>query len=52
MSEKTKIYRVAWELENKTYFGNWNDSKELVESWVAWGNRECPEMNHWLDEGL
>jgi len=42
-------YRLAYRIRNKTYFGNWNDNKSLIESWITWANENYSEIRHWLE---
>lgn len=47
-----KQYWVAWEnLLNPKHkgHGDWNPGKKLIEAGVFKGNRDYPDLHHWLE---
>jgi len=46
------MYRVSWEclISGVKSHGDWNNSKEFIQGWVEWGNKEHKgEIKHWLE---
>ncbi len=45
------LFRVAYKskLTGAEGHGNWNTDKELIKAWVLKGNRNFPDIHHWLE---
>jgi hypothetical protein len=49
-----KQYRVSYYYKSnpeKIHSGNWHDDRDLIQAWVDHGNREYPNIHHFVDEG-
>ena len=46
------LYRVAWRcaVSERTGHGEWSFSRDSVQAWVDYGNREWPALRHWVEE--
>jgi hypothetical protein len=55
MVHNVLVYRVEFRyIENNiVYHGDWHDSKEYVQMWVDFGNKEWShKVNHWIGEKI
>ena len=47
--DKTNEWRVVWKIKGKTYSGQWNQYKEVIELWVKKLNEDFSEVHHWCE---
>ena len=50
----TTMYRIAYQVLSTGLSGNGDFclTKEDAESWIAYLNKEYPDINHWIEDSL
>jgi hypothetical protein len=45
-------YRVCWRVggEGDVQYGKPVSTREVAEAWALYGNREYPDLHHWVEE--